>query len=647
MKKMINLLLLVIFSFLTFNITILAETTKAKLTYDGVNLRSGPGTNYMAISQLYTGETYDLLDTNKVKDERGCSSGWYKISYSGSAAYVCSDYIAILTYSDPTGDASTDCEINLKAKGFPASYWPYLCGLKKVHPNWNFEANVNGLDFATAVSKEAVGSKSLINVNYQGYFSTAVDSYNYLTDTFIVKEGSNWYSANSDVVAYYMDPRNFLDETSIFMFEKLSYDGGYQTQSAVESVLAGRDIRIEAPTIILAAQTYNINAIYLASRIRQETGGNYSNYSLSGRSATVNGVYYPHIYNPYNIGANTGAEDGIVWAAKGTSYLRPWTNIQTAIKGGAYFIADSYISQGQDTGYFQKFNTASYSKYSMYSHQYMTNVRAAASEASISYNGYSDMNLLNTTNFTFVIPVYSNMNNNNYNLPNKGNPNNHLKAITIGGTSLPNFAHDNYNYTYYVPAGTSSVNINGSVINSKAKISGVGNVSLPGNETNITLKVTAENGAVQNYVVKVVKTDGMTLSASDVVSQSSLVKSDNYLLFGIGSSIQSLNDQIKKVSSSATVTVSGKSNGNLVTGDTIVVKNGSSSVSMQAVVKGDPTGDGNINIQDLLRIQKFVLGYADLSGSYLKACDTNNDGLCNITDLLRTQKHILGYITIN
>ena len=79
----------------------------------------------------------------------------------------------------------------------------------------------------------------------------------------------------------------------------------------------------------------------------------------------------------------------------------------------------------------------------------------------------------------------------------------------------------------------------------------------------------------------------------------------------------------------------------------ITIKNGTSTVSYNAVIKGDPTGDGNINIQDLLRIQKYILGYTDLSGSYLKAGDTNQDGRVDLVDLLRIQKHILGYLTIN
>ena len=79
----------------------------------------------------------------------------------------------------------------------------------------------------------------------------------------------------------------------------------------------------------------------------------------------------------------------------------------------------------------------------------------------------------------------------------------------------------------------------------------------------------------------------------------------------------------------------------------ITIQNGSGSATYNAVIKGDPTGDGNINIQDLLRVQKFILGYTDLTGSYLKAGDTNADGVVNIVDLLRIQKHILGYLTIS
>lgn len=644
MKNILKIFLLVITSFLCFNV--FAESNSIKVTYDEVNIRSGPGSNHTYVGKAYTNDKFNLVDTKQYPNEKGCSGYWYRIYFGSGEAYICSDYAEKeVPIEDVPVDAS--CESAMSKEGFPKSYIPYLCSLKAKHPTWTFKADKNNQDFNTAVNKEAVGKKSLLQTSYEGYLSTDAESYNYLTDTFKVKEGSNWYSANPSTVAYYMDPRNFLDEKSIFMFEKLSFDDSYQTLDAISSVLAGRDIVAEKKTILNASKQYNVNAIYLASRIRQETGGNYSNYSLAGNSVTVSGVYYPHIYNPYNIGAYTGAQDGIVWAASGTSYLRPWTTIPIAIAGGASFISSGYIALGQDTVYFQKFNTSSYSGYSLYSHQYMSNIKAPSSEASISYNGYNSLGFLDNTAFKFVIPVYNNMSDNLYTLPNKGNPNNHLKALTVNNTSVNGFSHDKYSYTYYVADGINAVNIGASTINSKAKVSGNGNVNLTGNETNAKVVVTAENGNKQTYTIKLVKTSGVTLSASDIVSQTKLVKSDNYLIFGVGSSVESLNNEIKSISSNAKVTVANKTSGVLCTGDLVTITNGDSSISFNAVVKGDPTGDGNINIQDLLRIQKFILGYTDLSGSYLKACDNNADGVCNILDLLRTQKHILGYLTIN
>ena len=127
------------------------------------------------------------------------------------------------------------------------------------------------------------------------------------------------------------------------MFEKLSFDESYQTVEAINAILNGKDIKEKSSVIYEAGKTYNANAIYLASRIKQETGGNYTGNSLKGSTITYNGnTYYP-VYNPYNIGANTGVYDGLVWAVSGTSYLRPWLSLDNAIKGGANFITYYYI----------------------------------------------------------------------------------------------------------------------------------------------------------------------------------------------------------------------------------------------------------------------------------------------------------------
>ncbi len=647
MGKKLFLFILCVFSFIWLNVN--AETImKVRVTYSDVNMRSGPGTNYSIIKKIAVNAAFNLASQDKTPDEGGCSDGWYQIYYNDTdIGYVCSTYTVLESYEIAHQEPTTECEITLANEGFPQSYWTGLCNLKNKYPNWTFKADKTNLDYPTAVSKESVGKMSLIQTPNEGFLSTSTDSYDYLTDTFVVKEGSNWYSANEKVVAYYMDPRNFFDESSIFMFEKLSFDAGYQTIEAIESVLAGRDIIEHSSVIYNAAQEYNVNAIYLASRIRQETGGNYSGYALGGYSVTTDaGEHFEHIYNPYNIGANTGVGDGLIWAATGTYYLKPWITIPIAIQGGASFISASYIGQGQDTSYYQKFNTGSYATASAYSHQYMTNIRGAASEASITYGGYDEMELLSATSFTFVIPVYDNMDTHNYELPNVGNPNNHLNSITINGSSLSNFSHDRYEYDYYVSGGN-KVNISATTINSKASVEGTGDVSLSSEETIATLTVTAQNGLVQKYTIRIVKTDSDDVSLNDIIDSTGIVVNGNLMTFGAGVDVAKITSLVQASSANATVTVNNKTEGILATGDIITIKHGSESLSFNAVIKGDPTGDGNINIQDLLRIQKFILGYADLDGSYLKAGDTNQDGNVDIVDLLRIQKHILGYLTIS
>lgn len=621
---------------------------KVQVNYHNTNLRKGPGTNYDVIKTLAINSTYYLVDNKLEPNQKGCSNGWYKIYYSKSnIGYICSNNVDLLGEDVPViSTAESDCEKALELAGFPASYWEGLCALKESHPNWNFEADINGLDFQTSVDKESADGKTLIQTKYEGYLNTNDQSYDYLTDQFIPKEGKTWYNADPRVIAYYLDPRNFFDEKYIFMFEKLSFDENYQTIEAIEAVLNNRDIAQKASVIFESSQDFDINAIYIASKIRQETGGNYSNYSLAGKAITVGKNKYDHIYNPYNIGANTGAYDGLVWAASGTSYLRPWIDLDVAIKGGAKYIASNYMGKGQNSIYFQKFNTSSYSGYNPYAHEYMTNVQGAASEASIAYNGYQKMNLLDKTAFTFIIPVYEKMAESNYELPNKGNPNNHLSKILINDKELKNFVHDNFAYTYYVATTVNKINIEVATINSKTTVKGVGEITLDKNENIIDIVVTAENGDEQTYQITVIKTEGIDIAIADLIEELNIPITDNYMILSAGYTIENLLSKVNKIASTAKVTVNDQEKGLISTSDVIVITNGSESKTFNAVIKGDVNGDGNINVQDLLRIQKYILGYVDLNASQMKAADTNQDQAVNAVDLLRVQKHILGYLVI-
>lgn len=60
-----------------------------------------------------------------------------------------------------------------------------------------------------------------------------------------------------------------------------------------------------------AAQDFGMNAYYIASKIKQENGGR------TNVATAVNGSTSPFqgIYNYFNIGAYTGAKDGLAWVA--------------------------------------------------------------------------------------------------------------------------------------------------------------------------------------------------------------------------------------------------------------------------------------------------------------------------------------------
>ncbi len=60
------------------------------------------------------------------------------------------------------------------------------------------------------------------------------------------------------------------------------------------------------------------------------------------------------------------------------------------------------------------------------------------------------------------------------------------------------------------------------------------------------------------------------------------------------------------------------------------------------IIKGDLTGDGRINYQDLKVLQAYLLSKLVLTEEQKKAADINDDGKINISDLALLQRHLLG-----
>lgn len=320
----------------------------------------------------------------------------------------------------PLGDAAFEAMI----AEFPESYKPYLRALHQKYPTWQFVPVHTGVDFYEAVYYESAFDKNkILNWNSADLLKRKYNSdYSFANGTYDLAV-TGWVYASPAFVAYYMDPRNFMDERAVMQFESLYYDPDIHTVEGVESILRGsfmaqkdtsyldtsgnlvQSDKTHAQVIFEAGVHYNVNPYYLAAKIRQEIGSTPSN------SVTGNYPGYEGYYNYFNVSAYDGLDEidnGLRYAAGSGSYGRPWNTPEKSIWGGAAFLAEPYISMGQDTGYMQKFNVDTANTYDLYTNQYMTNASGAVQQAISAYNGYAGIDQLQMP-ILFKIPVFDNM----------------------------------------------------------------------------------------------------------------------------------------------------------------------------------------------------------------------------------------------
>lgn len=497
-----------------------------------LNVRKEASTSSEILAKIPRGTQVTIL---------GETGSWYKIAvvYNGKTinGYVSKEYITIGTppQDEVNNTPVSEADFATMLASFPDSYKASIQALHNAYPNWRFVAVNTNLDWNTVIANESVVGRNVIQSNYPkgtkslapfSYLSTDSGAYNWAKDTYTVQDGTNWYTANSQVIAYYMDPRNFLNDTDIFQFEALSYDpsqsvavvqgilnntfmkGNYSvTDSATGKVVSGS----YAQAFMDAGKAASANPYFLAARSKQEVGTNGSN-STSG---TYKG--YEGIYNYYNIGASDGSNavaKGLTWAKSGTSYGRPWTNPYKSIVGGAQYIAMNYINKGQNTLYLQKFNVKPNDSAQLYKHQYMTNVQAPYSEGRSTRSAYKSMGVISHT-MIFNIPVYNNMPANVSALPAAtGNPNPYLSGITLlnsANTSdqfaVTPFAYNTFTYNVTVPARVTSVRISASTVSSLASVEGPFEYNLGGSGSVTTISVTgvAQNGTKKTYTINVTR----------------------------------------------------------------------------------------------------------------------------------------------
>lgn len=518
-------------------LTASAANMTGSCTADVLNVRSGAGTGYSKTGTVSYGDSLTIL--SETADSSGAK--WYKISCGNLTGYVSAAYVQ-LTSSGSQGSSDADFESYMTKQGFPESYKPYLRKLHEQHPKWIFTAQKLGVDWNTALKEECVVGRNLVHSSaLASWKSMEKGAYDFNGGYWYGLDGS-WVAASKEIIMYYMDPRNFLNDTYIFMFENQSYDPSYQTESGVKTILADTfmsgsytcpDTKKKytySQTFMDAAKKSGVSPYHLASRCRNEQGVNGAPQSLG----TAKG--YENYFNFFDIQAYatstmTAAEMGCKYAkTTNPTYLLPWTNQYKSIVGGSIFLGTGYITKGQDTLYLQKFDMVDGGN-GLYYHQYMTCVFGQANEAISLKNAYSQ-DILNSA-MEFKIPVYNNMPDKLCPKPtSSGDNNNYLKSLSVSGTSIsPKFDKFTTSYTATVKAEISSVTINANPLGKSAKVSGKGKVSLKTGENTIKVTCTAASGVKRTYTIKITrKAASQTLQQGDVNGDKYLTVVDALLM---------------------------------------------------------------------------------------------------------------------
>lgn len=611
----------------------------------------------------------------KSNDLNKCKDGYTYVSHVFNNktyyGYYCKTYLkssnVLLT---------EELKKEFKNAGFPDSYFEKLAILKNAHPNWSFKAVNTGLDFNTAVLNQSYGDRSLLRrsmSNNYAYLAVDTSSFNYKEDRYIPyddKTGTDpWYKANQSTIAYYLDPRNFLDDMYIFQFETLSFDDSISDERLLDSInsIFGSDYLSKFSSVFLdAGKQSKVNPIYLSSLSKEEVhNGSTPGTAIDGK--------YNGMYNFYNIGATSGTNPvyrGLDFAA-GTddSILRPWNTEERAIIGGAKWIYKNYVNPGQDTSYFKKYNVV-YNylvsikrtpTYNNYEHQYMQNIAAPSSEAATTYKSYINNNMLDLS-YTFYIPVYNNMPATTP-LSNKtGWPNNYLKNMSINGQNVPGFNGEVEVYNYNLDINNPKITINAIPVSSNAKVEGNGTFEIKGDTTKI-IKVTAQNGDIKNYKLNIKLTGTKvetpkpeepekTINVLDTLNSAGIKNNDKYIYgFNIGSDISIIKEKIMNANKKAVVTLKNssgkdKNKGVIATGDVVTITSGNETKKYEVVIYGDINGNGQIDNIDFIRIKKHLLNTITLSGPYKEAADINKNGELDNIDFIRIKKYLLGDNTV-
>ena len=480
--------------------------------------------------------------------------------------------------------AAEEDSFNETLEKFPESYRPYLSELHEKHPNWTFEPFNTGLEWGTVLKNEAVLKRKLVPAKGSGMSLGLADfkddgvtwawyptptawkaydeingAFNYENNDWVAFDTGSWNQASKAAISYVMDPRNWLNENYIFMYEQLGFNETHDTVEIINSALQGTfmynancpgsDNQTYAQVILDAAKNAGVSAMHLAIRLVQEKGT--SNDKLGKGVSTQDGTNFYQAngdgntvyYNFFNIGACGNGETAVINAGGKEAMDAGWTSPYLAIMGGAVKVNNGYIAIGQDTIYFEMFSVVNPKYY--YWKQYAQNLTATLTEGSKINTTYKKARVFDAA-FVFRIPIYENMpesacpyplapDGNKY---NTSNPNAMLSGIdawtaVAEGSEwtkvnlTPTFNMNTTSYSIVVPYHIQKFYLEAKTYASTTTVSGTGDLSLSVGNNEFKLTAKSEYGTERTYTVNVYRSEGSTLLTELTPSVSQLNETFN------------------------------------------------------------------------------------------------------------------------
>ena len=459
---------------------------------------------------------------------------------------------------------------DLSLAAFPQSYQPLLAAVKQVYPNYIFLADYIDLSFGEVVENQTLKHRKLVSMTGDGVSWRALgpENYNWQKGTWNTYSG-NWTDASKEVIAYYVDPRNFLNVTHIYAFVTQSYNAK-QNEEMLSKIIKGSYLEkgftdstaykcgdINSDGVINTADLAAVRLHLLGLKTLTGTQADINSDSkintadlagvrlhLLGLKTIAKTLEYDGSYvkiimeaakqsgvSPYVLASTLILEQGregksdlisgkhgyynfFNYNATGSDVIgngiayaksQGWSTRSASIIGGAKKYASGYIAAGQNTYYYKDFDVQDTNPYT---HQYAQSIYDAISSSALLRTAYIGQS---NEAAVFRIPVYKDMPSAPAVRPEENNKlnNYYFSNISVSGLS-PAFSMYNQKYTLSV-GGNQTVYV---TVPKGAAYTGAQQFSLKQGANTVVLPVKSETGFINNYTITVTASTACTLTVS-------------------------------------------------------------------------------------------------------------------------------------